>query len=69
MEKYLVQIESGKNNIANRDLSIQRGSRIIEAKSEQDAFEKAFGDYNNHYSLTHFWHSPDWQKVTNIKLL
>jgi hypothetical protein len=69
--KFLITIESGKNNIGGCTLHIMRGSVIINAKSIDDArdnFQTIFKtEHLYSYKLLHFGHEPDWQIITDIK--
>ena len=63
--KYLVELESGKNNIAGCDLRIERGSTIVDAKDETEAVELAMDKLD----LKHYGHWPDFRVVKSIKKL
>lgn len=67
---FLVSYESGKNKIGGMDLHIIKSSRIIKAKSIDEAKENAFKtEYPYRYKHYHFGYDPDYMKITDIKKL
>lgn len=64
LNKYLVNLESGKNKINNQELHVQKYSCVIDAKDETFADTKAYNTFK--HTCYHFGHAPDYLIVTNI---
>lgn len=66
--KFLIEIESGKNNIAKCPIHIMRGSFILKALDEEEAMEEVFKKAL-YSSLKHYGFNGDWVIVKNITKL
>lgn len=67
LNKYLVNLESGKNKINNQELHVQKYSAIVYAIDHESACTNACNEFKT--KSYHFGHYPDYLIVTNINKL
>lgn len=65
MKRFLIQYETGKNDMAGMQLHVLKKSQVVLCESIDEAIELSKEDCD----LRHYGHRPDYQKVTDIKEL